>query len=106
MQRSPNDLSRSDRRFLWSWTAGIVVVHAVLLLVLASILILRPVASEWIAQAVQAEFVGSPPPVIVPSQIAQPGGQMRTVWADQSGRVDRSGNGGGLPRSRPWPAEL
>lgn len=82
MLRSPNDLSRSDRRFSWNWTAGILAVHGVLLLVLASILILNPTASEWIAQAVQAEFVGSPPPVIVPTQIARPGGQMRTARAD------------------------
>jgi hypothetical protein len=82
MLRSPNDLSRSDRRILWSWTAGILAVHGVLLLVLAGILIFHPVASEWIAQAVQAEFVGNPPPVIVPTQIAQPGRQMRTVQAD------------------------
>jgi hypothetical protein len=82
MQRSLNDLSRSDRRFLWSWKAGILAVHGVILLVLVSVLMRYPVASEWISQAVQAEFVGSPPPVIMPTQIAQPGGQVRTVRAD------------------------
>jgi hypothetical protein len=82
MQRSPNDLNRSDHRFLWSWTAAVLAVHGVLLLVLASILIFHPAASEWISQAVQAEFVGGPPPVIVPTQIAQPGAQVRVVNTD------------------------
>ncbi len=82
MQGSLNDLSRSDRRFLWNWTAGILAIHGVILLVLAGILILNPVASEWISQAVQAEFVGSPPPVVVPTQLAQPGGQVRVVRTD------------------------
>jgi hypothetical protein len=82
MQRSPNDPSRSDRRYLWNWNAGILAVHAVLLLALASILISHPVASEWISRAVQAEFVGSPPPVILPTQVAEPLRQMRTVKAD------------------------
>ena len=82
MQRSPNDLSRSDRHYLWNWNAGILAVHAVLLLVLAGILISHPVASEWISQAVQAEFVGGPPPVILPTQVAEPLRQMRTVKAD------------------------
>jgi hypothetical protein len=82
MQRSLNDLSRSDRRFLWNWTAGILAIHGVILLVLAGILILNPVASEWISQAVQAEFVGNPPPVIEPTQIARP---------DRQGRPERKG---------------
>jgi hypothetical protein len=82
MQRSPNDLNRSDRRFLWNWTAAILAVHGILLLVLVSILILHPAASEWISQAVQAEFVGSPPPVIMPTQLAQPGEKVRVVRTD------------------------
>jgi hypothetical protein len=82
MQRSPNDLNPSDRRFLWNWTAGILTVHGIILLVLVSLVLSHPAASEWISQAVQAEFVGNPPPVIVPTQIARPDGQMRTVRAD------------------------
>jgi len=81
MQRSLNDLSPSDRRFLWSWTAGILVVHGIILLVLVGLVMRYPAASQWISQAVQAEFVGDPPPVTVPTQLAKPG-QMRTVRAD------------------------
>jgi hypothetical protein len=82
MQRSPNDLNPSDRRFLRSWTAGILAVHGIILLALISLIVSHPAASVWISQAVEAEFVGNPPPVIVPTQIARPDGQMRTVRAD------------------------
>jgi hypothetical protein len=82
MQRSPNDLNPSDRRVLRNWTAGILAVHGIIVLVLIGLVLSHPVASEWISQAVQAEFVGNPPPVIVPTQMAQPGGQMRTVRTD------------------------
>ena len=82
MQRSPDDSSPSDRRFLWNWTAAILAVHGVIVLVLVGLILSYPAASEWIAQAVQAEFVGNQPPVAGPTQIARPGTQMRTVRAD------------------------
>ena len=92
MQRSPNDSSPSDRRFLWNWTAGILAVHAVIVLVLVGLILSYPAASVWISQAVQAEFVGNQPPVAVPTQIARPGTQMRTVRSDYSGQVDPPSN--------------
>jgi hypothetical protein len=82
MQRSPDDSSPPDRRFLWNWTAGILAVHGVIVLVLVGLVLSYPAASVWIAQAVQAEFVGNQPPVAGPTQIARPGTQMRTVRAD------------------------
>jgi hypothetical protein len=82
MQRSPNDLNPSDRRFLWNWTALILAAHGLILLVLVGLVIRSPSASDWISQAVQAEFVGNPPPVIVPTQIARP---------DPEGRPERKG---------------
>jgi hypothetical protein len=82
MQRSPNDLNPSDRRFLWNWTAFILAAHGVILLVLVGLVIRSPAASDWISQAVQAEFVGNPPPVIVPTQIARP---------NPEGRPERKG---------------
>jgi hypothetical protein len=96
MQRSPNDLSPSDRRFLRSWTAGILAVHGIVVLVLVSLIVSYPAASAWISQAVQAEFVGNRPPAIVPVQIAQPGGQMQTVSAELGEQVDPSSN------TSPW----
>jgi hypothetical protein len=82
MQRSPNDLNPSDRRLLWNWTALILAAHGLILLVLVGLVIRSPSASDWISQAVQAEFVGNPPPVIVPTQIARP---------DPEGRPERKG---------------
>jgi hypothetical protein len=82
MPRSPNDRNPSDSRFLRTWTAGILAAHGIILLVLVGLVIRSPAASDWISQAVQAEFVGNPPPVIVPTQIAQPGGRVRTVRTD------------------------
>jgi hypothetical protein len=82
MQRSPNDLNPSDRRFLWNWTALILATHGVILAVCVGLVLRSPSASEWISQAVQAEFVGNPPPVIVPTQIARP---------DRQGRPERKG---------------
>jgi uncharacterized iron-regulated membrane protein len=82
MQRSPNDLNPSDRRFVRNWTAGILAVHGIIVLVLIGLVLSHPAASEWISQAVQAEFVGNPPPAIVPTQMAQPGGKVRTVRTD------------------------
>jgi hypothetical protein len=78
MQRAANDLSPSDRRFLRSWTAGILLVHGVVLLVLVGLATRYPA----ISQAVQGEFVGDLPPVIAPTQVAEPGGQIRTVRAN------------------------
>jgi hypothetical protein len=92
MQRSPNDLGPSDRRFLWNWTAAILAVHGVIMLVLVGLVLSYPAASTWISQAVQAEFVGNPPPVTGPTQIARPGNQMQTVRADNSGQVDPPSN--------------
>lgn len=82
MPRSPNDLNPSDSRFLRNWTAGILAAHGVILLVLLGLVIRSPAASDWISQAVQAEFVGNPPPVIVPTQIARP---------NPEGRPERKG---------------
>jgi hypothetical protein len=82
MQRSPNDLNPSDRRLVRNWTAGILAVHGIVVVVLIGLVLSHPAASDWISQAVQAEFVGNPPPVIVPTQIAKPSGQVRTVRRD------------------------
>jgi hypothetical protein len=80
--RSPNDVNPSDRRFLRNRTALVLAAHGVILLVLVGLLIRSPAASEWISQAVQAEFVGNPPPVIQPTLIARP---------DHQGRSERKG---------------
>ena len=45
--------------------------------------IVQPVTSNWIAESVQAEFIGnSVVPGQAPAQLAQPGMQIRTVRAN------------------------
>jgi len=82
----------SDHRFLWNWTAGILAVHGVIVLVLVGLILSYPAASRWISQAVRAEFVGNPPPLTGPTQIARPDTQMQTVRADNSGQVGPPSN--------------
>ncbi len=84
--------SPSDRRFLWNWTAGILAVHGVIVLVLVGLILSYPAASTWISQAVQAEFVGNSPPLTRLTQIARPDTQMQTVRADNSGQVGPPSN--------------
>jgi hypothetical protein len=56
------------------------VVLAIALLGLA---IVQPATSNWIAETVQAEFIGNGVvPGQAPAQLAQPGMQIRTVRAN------------------------
>jgi hypothetical protein len=57
----------------------LLVVHGVLLLLLAGVVLCSPHAGEWISETAQAEFVGAEPPVISPTQFAQPVGDMWTA---------------------------
>ena len=62
--------------------AGMILlaVHGmVLVLLLAGVVLCLPRAGEWISEAVQAEFVGAEPPVIAPTQFAQPVQDIRTA---------------------------
>jgi hypothetical protein len=73
--RNPSSVSHRA-----SGTAGVILlaVHGVLLLVLAGVVLCSPRAGGWISETVQAEFVGGEPPVMAPTQFAQPVGDM---WA-------------------------
>ena len=42
----------------------------------APVVLCSPHAGEWISETVQAEFVGAEPPVMAPTQFAQPAGDM------------------------------
>jgi hypothetical protein len=73
--------SQPHRRF---GTAGrlLLAVHGVLLLLLAGLVLSRsPSAGEWISETVAAEFVGAEPPVIAPTQFAEPVGDMSSASA-------------------------
>jgi len=48
---------------------------------LVALAIIKPAASNWISDAVQAEFIGQNLPDVVPTELAQPAMQIRTVKA-------------------------
>jgi hypothetical protein len=65
------------------WNVGLFALPALVLIALVGLAVMHPAASNWISDAVQAEFVGiNPAPEAAPSQIAQPAREMRTVKAN------------------------
>jgi fumarate reductase subunit C len=48
---------------------------------LVALALMKPAASTWISETVQAEFVGMTSRGVVPKQLAQPAMQIRTVKA-------------------------
>jgi uncharacterized iron-regulated membrane protein len=65
------------------WNVGFLALPALVLIALAGLAVMHPAASNWISDAVQAEFVGiAPAPEAAPSQMAQPAREVRTVKAD------------------------
>jgi len=57
----------------------ILAAHGLLLLVLVTLDVNYPAASEWVSAAVQAEFVNPDITSGSPTQIAQPAEQMQIV---------------------------
>ena len=65
------------------WGIGFLVLPVVLAIALLGLAIVQPATSNWIAETVQAEFIGNS--VVrgqAPAQLAQPGMQIRTVRAN------------------------
>jgi hypothetical protein len=80
MPRAFDKLDRQENRTQWKWTAGIAATFIVLVLV--ALMSNSPTASNWVSDAVQAEFASSnTTPQQAPVQTAQPGNPMRTVRA-------------------------
>jgi len=65
-----------------SWNIGFFVLPVLLVVGLIGLAVTQPAASIWISEVVQAEFAGIELPALVPSQLAQPAMQIRTVRAD------------------------
>jgi hypothetical protein len=80
-ERSTKDLSLSNRRHARDWTAGMLAVCGVILLTLLGLVMSHTAASDWIAQAAQAEFVGSD--VYTPTEFARSNEQTWMVTADK-----------------------
>jgi hypothetical protein len=80
MPRAFDKPDQQENRTQWKWTAGIAAAFVVFALV--ALMSGSPTASNWVSDAVQAEFVNSDmTPAQAPVQTAQPGHQIRTVRA-------------------------
>jgi hypothetical protein len=65
-----------------TWSVGFFALPVLLVIALIGLAITQPAASNWISEAVQAEFVGVDLPGGAPMQYAQPAMQIRAVRAD------------------------
>jgi hypothetical protein len=66
-----------------NWNVGYFALPALVVIALVGLAVTHPDSSNWISDAVQAEFVGiNPAPEAAPIQLAQPDRQMRTVKAN------------------------
>jgi hypothetical protein len=73
---------KSDRSVHERWGIGLLALPVLLVLVLITLSIIQPTASNWIAEGVQAEFAGeSAASNEAPTLIARPGMHTRTVRA-------------------------
>jgi hypothetical protein len=81
MPRAFDRLDQQENRTQWKWTAGIAAALGVIMFGLVALMSNSPTASNWVSDAVQAEFVGTNMPEQAPVQIARPAGDIRTVRA-------------------------
>jgi hypothetical protein len=77
LNRSDENQNRTDR----NWSIGLFVLPVLVMIALVALAIIKPVASVWISEAAQAEFVGPDAPEVAPTKLAQPATQIRTVKA-------------------------
>jgi hypothetical protein len=66
--RSGENANRTQR----SWSVGFFALPVVLVIALIALAVTQPVASNWISESVQAEFVGTDFAPAAPTRIAKP----------------------------------
>jgi hypothetical protein len=82
MQRFQEKSRPTDRHDFWNWTGNLLAVYGAAVLVLVNLMIRLPAVSAWVSEGLQAEAtVMSPSLETSPTQVAQPGDQVRTVRA-------------------------
>src|SRR5579864_1409538 len=69
----------NDSRLSKDIGTGFLVLPILVAIVLVALMIIQPNTSTWIAEAVQAEFVGNTPSELSPTQFAQPAADPRFV---------------------------
>lgn len=73
----------ADNHINRDWTIGFFALPALVVIALVGMAMIHPGASNWISDAVQAEFAGiNSVPEAAPVQSAQPTREIRTVKAD------------------------
>ena len=73
--------------------AGLLIFPIFVLITLIVLAIIQPVTSNWIAEAVQAEFAGDVPSVPFPTQLAQPAGEPQSTTSNWIARVQTAWRG-------------
>jgi hypothetical protein len=74
---------KSNNRIQRSWSFGFFALPVLLAIALIALAIFQPAASDWISQAAQAEFAAPfLAPALVPTQLARPADEIRTVRSD------------------------
>jgi hypothetical protein len=82
MHGSFDESGVSDGRTQRSWSIGFFALPVLIAVALVALAITQPSASNWISEAVQAEFAGTLAPDLAPTQLARPAMQIRTVRTD------------------------
>jgi len=83
MQGWFNRSGQTDIRVSSRWRIGLYALSAMLAIALIGTMMMRPIVSNWVSQAVQAEFVGSDlAPDVAPTQLAKPAMDVRSVRAN------------------------
>jgi hypothetical protein len=82
MHGSLDKSGENENSIYQRWGLGFLALPALLVIALFMLAIVQPVASNWISEAVQAEFAGiSVMPEAAPTQLARPALEIRTVRA-------------------------
>jgi hypothetical protein len=72
----------SNKSIYEKWGIGFLALPVLLLIVVFILAIIQPVSSNWISEAVQAEFTGSDVlPDVTPTQFARPAMEFRDARA-------------------------
>jgi hypothetical protein len=83
MHDSFDKSGKNENRIYRKWGIGFLAIPALLAIALFMLTIVQPATSNWIAEAVQAEFTGiGVMPEQAPAQLARPAMQIRTVRAN------------------------
>ena len=83
MHGSLDKSGKNEDAIYQRWGIGLLVLPVLLAIVLAGLAIVQPATSNWISEAVQAEFTGiGIMPEVTPTQLARPTMEMRTVQAN------------------------